>query len=240
MILNEGGRRGGAGLYICPRNGAPTGGFVADSLFTPGEATADMNLLEKTLQQLSVDYELFFVARADGKINVLPPHRRIAETEAIVRHYTKTPPRRTVDRFRFNTLVHRYRTNTERWTRRMRQQEEQGIARWGAPRRAERQALDLTRPQTLAATRVQTGQATGDQVRDVYLAFKTARKARGISVASLNYKDFAEKLAVQLAEARRRAPGRDLELRVDEVGGKVRVAVRTVAPVEAAAGPAGR
>lgn len=208
---------------------------MADSLFTPTEVSADLNLLEKTLHQLGVDYELFFMGRADGKTGLLPPHRRTAEVEAIVRHYTKNPPRRTAERFRFNTLVHRYRTSCERWARRLRAQEEQGISRPGTMRRRDaKDALDISRPQVLAATRAAGGQPSGDQVRDVFVAYRTARRARGLPVADLKYAEFADRLAEQMTVARRRSPGRDLELRVDEVGGKVRISVRPVAPEPAA------
>ncbi len=207
---------------------------MGDSLFTPTEVTADLHTLEKLIHQLGVDYELFFAARADGKNNVLPPQRRLAETEAIVRHYTKHPPRRTADRFRFNTLVHRFRMNGERWARRIRQQEEMGIGRGvtaAAVRRERREALD--KPQVLATTRAVEGQATGGQVRDIYMAYRTARRNRGLAVSELDYAPFADKLAERLDKARQKSPGRDLELRVDEVDGMVRIAVRPVASRDA-------
>ena len=200
---------------------------MPDSLFTPTEVTADLRLLEKLMHQLGVDYELFFAARADGKINVLPPHRRLQEVEAIVRHYTKHVPHRTVDRFRFNTLVHRYRINSDRWRRRMKTLEELGASRT-AQAAANEHVEDLSKPQVLLATRLSAGRVASAQVRDIYLAYRTARKARGLPVAGLSYTTFADKLSHQLDQARHRSPDADLELRVDEVGGKVRVAVRSV------------
>lgn len=205
---------------------------MGDSLFTPTEVTADLETLEKKIHQLGVDYEVFFAARADGKVNVLPPSRRQAEVEAIVRHYLKSPPRRTVDRFRFNTLVHRYRMSGERWTRRMRQQEEQGIVGRGSAAAARRQTIaadDISRPQILASTRAPQGAVNGGQVRDLFATFRGARKARGLAVSDLSYAEFADRLGQRIDEARRLSPGRDIELRVDEVDGKVRVAVRPVA-----------
>jgi hypothetical protein len=203
---------------------------LGDSLFTPTEVTADLETLEKKIHQLGVDYEVFFTARADGKVNVPPPTRRQAEVEAISRYYLKNPPRRTADRFRFNTLIHRYRMNCERWSRRMRLQEEQGIVGRGTPasRRETLAADDISRPQVLAATRAPQGSVSGGQVRDLFTTFRGARKARGQAVADLSYGEFAERLAERIDEARRLSPGRDLELRVDEVQGRVRVAVRPV------------
>jgi len=208
---------------------------VGDSLFNPVDAATDMQLLEKTIQQLVVDYELFFAARADGKLKVLPPHRRVAEVEAILRHYIKHPPHRTVHRFRFNTLVHRYRTQTERWRRRMKLLEEKGVTARAAASSA-REVEDLSKPQVLAATRLPGGQPSGNQLRDIFLAYKTARKARGLPVATLAYASFADRLAGKIGVLRQEAPDRDIELRVDEFGGMVRVAVRPMAPREAQSG----
>ncbi len=212
------------------------GPALGDSLFTPTEVTADLETLEKKIHQLGVDYEVFFTARADGKVNVPPPTRRQAEVEAITRHYLKSPPRRTADRFRFNTLVHRYRMSCERWSRRLRKQEEQGIVGRGSAAASRREAIaadDVSRPQVLAATRAPQGAVSGGQVRDLFSTFRGARKARGQAVADLSYGEFAERLAQRIDEARRVSPGRDLELRVDEVQGRVRVAVR---PPRAAGG----
>lgn len=200
---------------------------MGDSLFTPTEVTADLETLDRRLHQLSVDYEVFFSARADGKINILPPIRRQNEVEAIIRHYLKLPPHRTVDRFRFNTLVHRYRTSCERWSRRTRQLEEQGLGRSGRlTRREVLEAEDISKPQVLTATRAPAGEVSGGQVRDLFTSFRRARKARGLAVSDLSYAEFAERLASSIDQARRQSPGRDLELRVDELGGKVRVAIR--------------
>ncbi len=196
---------------------------MGDQIFTPTDVRSDLDHFEKLFKRLSTEYEMFFMDAAK-----MPPHRTIAEIEAIVRHYTRHPPRRTADRFRFNTLVHRYRTNMERWARRMRQVElEGGRSRTGRGPGG-REELDPDRPQVLAAVRARRGRPNGNQLRDLYLAYRRARRARGQNVSGLAYEPFARRLQERLEEARRRAGDRDLELRVDEVGGKVRVAVRPV------------
>jgi hypothetical protein len=132
-----------------------------------------------------------------------------------------------VDRFRFNTLIHRYRTNSDRWRRRLKALEELGASRT-AQAAAKEHVEDLSKPQVLLATRLRAGQVSSAQIRDVYLAYRTARKARGLAVAGMSYTPFADTLSDQLDQARDRSPGADLELRVDEVGGKVRITVRSV------------
>jgi len=194
---------------------------MADTLFTPTEVTADLAALEKLLRRVAIEWEMFI-----NQSTPWPPHQRQAEIEAIIRHYLKTPPRRTADRFRFNTLVHRYRTSCELWARRVRRRDASGQnprRRAGRDRGAD---LDPNRAQVLHRIRTRQGKASGDQMRDLYRAFKDARRARGKAVSRLAYRDFVRRVDRNLERARQRTGGRDLELRVDEVGGKVRITVR--------------
>ncbi len=202
---------------------------MADQLFTPSEIGADLDRLEKLFKRISTEWEMFLARSVRW-----PPHQRQAEIEAIIRHYLKAPPQRTPDRFRFNTMVHRYRTNSERWRRRLRLLEETGSSRPGSPRRGRQAEIeDISRPHVLLSTRLRKGDASPDQMRDAYLAFRRARKARGHNVAKLTYRAFAEKISQHLGKVRDHAEGRPLELRVDELGGKVRIAVRACkTPVE--------
>ncbi|MFN7967250.1 MAG: hypothetical protein U0V87_16325 [Acidobacteriota bacterium] len=197
---------------------------MADGIFQPTEVSADLERLEKAMRRLRIEYEMFLSQAVKW-----PPHQRLAEIGAILRHYLKNPPRRTVDRFKFNTLSHRHTTAMERWSRRLRKLEEQGAASRFAKKDQARTALtDVNKPYTLAATKLAEGQAVGDQLRDFYLSYKQARKARGLPVSNLNYAAFADTMKETLQQARNKNTGRDLELRVDEVGGKVRISVRAV------------
>ncbi|MDQ7008100.1 MAG: MXAN_5187 C-terminal domain-containing protein [Acidobacteriota bacterium] len=194
---------------------------MADTLFTPTEVTADLTALEKLLRRVAIEWEMFINQSVPW-----PPHQRQAEIEAIIRHYLKTPPRRTADRFRFNTLVHRYRTSCELWARRVRRREASGQGPRQRGRRGRGAEQEPTRARVLHQVRTREGKTSGDQMRDLYRAFRDARRARGQAVSRLAYRDFVRRIDKNLQQARRRVGGRDLELRVDEVGGKVRITVR--------------
>ncbi|RMG42834.1 MAG: hypothetical protein D6718_13355 [Acidobacteria bacterium] len=195
---------------------------MSGGIFEPTEVRKDLDRLDRSLRKLRTQYELFL-----ARITKWPPNETLMEVEAIIRHYTKYPPHRTVDRFRFNTLVHRHRTSMERWRRRQRKLEQIGS---GHPRAGSRRAdEDLSVPQTLMITRAERGEVKGEQLRDLYLAYRQARKARGLNVAKLRYRKFVETVGRHLQTARSRAGDRDLELRVDTAGGKVTIAVRPVA-----------
>ena len=199
---------------------------MGDSLFTPTNIRHDLDRLTKLMKRLSVEYEMFFSQQVRW-----PPWQRQAECDAIVRYYQKNPPRQTADRFRFNTLVHRYRTTLERFARRRRQLEEKGVIERRGQRRtniAGRESVDVQRPQTLVAQTAREGRAHGDQMRDLYRAYREARRARGQEIRRLTYAPFAEKIERLLDKARAQAGGRDVELRLTEAGGKVTVAVRPV------------
>lgn len=197
---------------------------MADGIFQPTEVSADLERLEKAMRRLAIEYEMFL-----SQAIKWPPHQRLAEIAAILRHYSKNPPRRTVDRFKFNTLSHRHTTSMERWSRRLRKLELHGASmRFSKASEAKAALTDVTKPFTLAATKLADGHAVGDQLRDFYLSYKQARKARGLPVSNLNYSSFADTMKDTLEQARSKNTGRDLELRVDEVGGKVRITVRAV------------
>ncbi|RMF75117.1 MAG: hypothetical protein D6738_04645 [Acidobacteria bacterium] len=199
---------------------------MSDTRFTPTNIRADLDTLTKLMKRLSVEYEMFFSQQVRW-----PPWQRQAECDAIIRHYQKNPPRQTADRFRFNTLVHRYRTTLERFSRRRRQLEEKGMIERRGQRRsalAERESVDVHRPQTLVSQTARAGRAQGDQVRDLYRAYRDARRARGQEIRKLTYAPFAEKIERLLSKARAQAGGRDVELQLTEADGRVTVAVRPV------------
>lgn len=201
---------------------------MADSIFVPSDVRSDLDRLEKLLKRLATEYEMYLA----GSIK-WPPWQRQAEIEAIVRHYAKYPPQRTVDRFRFNTMVHRLRTSLERWTRRQRAIEQAGHrARLGGGALRAAEAEDVQRPHVMLSTVAAAGKADAAQLRDLYTAYKQASRARGLPVSSLTYRSFAHKLDAAVKQARTRHPGRDVELLLDEVGGKVRVVVRPGVPRE--------
>ena len=196
---------------------------MSDAIFTPTEARHDLDQMEKLMKRLSVEWEMYF-----SQAIRWPPNQRIAEIEAIVRHYTKEPPQRTAERFRFNSLVHRYRTRSELWSRRRRSLEESGVL--ARRRSAQRGDPEETRKGdgSFASARAARGHASGPQLRELYTAFRQARRSRGEATADLPYSRFAERMSRHLERARGRSGGRDLELRVADHGGKVKVIVRPV------------
>jgi hypothetical protein len=203
---------------------------MADGIFEPTTVRDDLKRLEKAMKRLAVGYEMYLNQSVRW-----PPHERRAECDAIIRHYSKNPPRQTSDRFRFNNLLHRYRTNLERWSRRMRALEESGaLIRNGRPqRRAEIE--DPSKPYTLVAIRMSDEAKGADQLRDLYLAYRNARRARGMTVSRMGYGSFAKSINGHLEQARARSRDKNVELRLDTVGGKLRIAVRPVSaggPVE--------
>jgi hypothetical protein len=197
---------------------------MSDAIFTPTEARRDLDQMEKLIKRLAVEWEMYF-----SQAIRWPPNQRIAEIEAIVRHYTKEPPHRTADRFRFNSLVHRYRTRSELWARRRRSLEESGVlARRRSVQRGEPVASEDGGDGSFASARASRGHASGPQLRELYTAFRQARRSRGEGISELPYSRFAEKMSRHLERARGRSGGRDLELRVADHGGKVKVIVRPV------------
>lgn len=196
---------------------------MVDSVFTPSDVRSDLGALEKLLKRLAVEWEMYF-----SQAIAWPPNQRIAEIEAIIRHYTKEPPARTAERFRFNALVHRYHTRSELWARKRRSLEESGlIARRRAVRRGE--AVEETSADgTFLSATARGGRPTGPQLRELYSVFRQARQSRGESTSDISYRRFAERVSSSLERARSKGAGRDVELRVAELGGRVKLVVKPV------------
>jgi len=89
---------------------------------------ADLHRLEVGLRQLKLQYDMFFAGATK-----LPPSELRAEIERLIKRHSERPTARYAQRFHFNTLVGRFQSLSERWTKQMRLHEESGGRRAGAP-----------------------------------------------------------------------------------------------------------
>src|SRR4030065_237814 len=80
---------------------------------------AEMDNLEAKIIRLKVDYEQYFT-----RIIKREPVRLRDEIEAIIRHYSNKNINNTSIKFRYNSLVSRYNSYKQYWTRTLRAIEE--------------------------------------------------------------------------------------------------------------------
>ena len=79
----------------------------------------DLQRLDTGLRQLELQYTMFFAGQRPR-----PPVKLRARVEAIIRRWDRVPIVGSAERFRFNTLQHRFRTFADLWERGVRAREE--------------------------------------------------------------------------------------------------------------------
>ena len=82
-------------------------------------AERDLRRLETDLRQLELEYTMFFAGQRPR-----PPVELRSRVEAIVRRWDRVPIEGSTERFRYNTLQHRFRTFADLWDRGLRAREE--------------------------------------------------------------------------------------------------------------------
>ncbi len=79
----------------------------------------DLQRLQTDLRQLELDYTMFFAGQRPR-----PPVESRARVEATIRRWDRVPIQGSTERFRYNTLQHRFRAFADLWDRGMRALEE--------------------------------------------------------------------------------------------------------------------
>ncbi len=79
----------------------------------------DLRTLKAELDQLEREYQLFFAGQQQR-----PPHALRSTVEALMRRMDRASIHGSGERFRFNTLQHRFRTFANLWDRGVRAREE--------------------------------------------------------------------------------------------------------------------
>jgi hypothetical protein len=79
----------------------------------------ELNLLEKMIRQLQIEWDKFF-----GGLERKPPNELKSKVEAQIRKYAHGDIRNATDRFRYQSLTARYNILGEYWNKRLRAMEE--------------------------------------------------------------------------------------------------------------------
>ncbi len=79
----------------------------------------DHQRLDTDLRQLELDYTMFFAGQRPR-----PPVESRARVEATIRRWDRVPIQGSTERFRYNTLQHRFRAFADLWDRGLRAREE--------------------------------------------------------------------------------------------------------------------
>ena len=183
----------------------------------------DLDLLEKSITALKLDYERFF--SGDVKVPPLPARKSV---EQVLRRIGNAPVEKVAERFRLQALQSRFTAFSDLWEKRLLAREEgRGPVRLvprarlvepGAPR----PAGNASAPGSVK------GSGRGD-LRSLFERYCDMRAAAGEDVSRLRYDRFEELVKKQAAEIRKATGATRLAFDVQTRDGKVRLVGRSLA-----------
>ncbi len=194
----------------------------------PVSIERDLDVLERSLTALKVDYERFFT----GELRT-PPMAARRKVDELLRRVGNVEIERAAEKFRLQALQGRYTAMTELWDRRVSAKEEgRGlfpVARTAAAAAAAPLPPPARRPKSVSSdgegsTSVKAV-GRGD-MKSLFDRFCAARAAAGEDVSKLRYERFEDLVKKQAAEIRRATGATRLAFEVQTRDGKVRLVGR--------------
>ncbi|HEX6851843.1 MAG TPA: MXAN_5187 C-terminal domain-containing protein [Candidatus Polarisedimenticolaceae bacterium] len=179
------------------------------------EVEIDLERLENGIRQLKVQYDMFFA----GSIPRQPNELR-AELERIIKRYSHAPIRKYATRFHFNSLVSRYNSLSELWSKTLRTLEEGDRP---APAVADRGARDES---VVATCNIQDPVRDRDYLKVLHAKFLDARRRSGEAESSVSFESFVKGIASQAGRLREKSGCEKIELRVVVKDRKVQLKAR--------------
>ena len=183
----------------------------------------DLDLLEKSITALKLDYERFF--SGDAKVPPLPARKNL---EQVLRRIGNAPVEKVAERFRLQAIQSRFTALSDLWEKRIVAREEgRGPVRL-APRA--RLAEPEARPPAgdASAPGSVKGSGKGD-LRSLFDRYCAARAAAGEDTSRLRFDRFEELVKKQAAEIRKATGATRLAFDVQTRDGKVRLVGRSLA-----------
>jgi hypothetical protein len=192
----------------------------------------DLDLLERQLRQLQIEWEKFF-AGTERK----PPGDLRIKVEALIRQYAYAEIRNNGDRYRYQSLSTRYSTMNELWNKRLRAREEGRPAAHGPkgmhglpaapppPSPAERRAA--AGAAAAGEFRISRPQDEPDAVRALFDRYLEARKQTGEGGA-VRYENFEKIISQQANRILGEKGGQAVDFRLETKDGKVTLKARPV------------
>jgi hypothetical protein len=196
----------------------------------------DLDLFEKWMRQLQVEWEKFFAG-----VERKPPVDLRTRVENLLKRYANGEIRNNAERFRYQNLTARYNTFNELWTKRLRAMEEgrpvgihgraTAIAMASRAERLHGEAARAASRGPLLATRegvrVQSADRDDDAVRSLFERFLEARKAAGENGA-VKFESFQKLIVQQTARILSEKQAQAVDYRFETKDGKVSLKAKPV------------
>ena len=190
----------------------------------------DLDILEKSIRQLQIEWEKFF-----SGIERKPPVDLRTKLEAMIRRYSNAEIRNNTERFRFQNLASRYQAFAELWAKRLRAMEEgrpvglHGKAALMAPPPHHSPAVveRLASAAKANEVRVKDPSADTDAVRTLFNRFLEARKQAGEGGA-VKFESFQKIIAQQSTRILNEKGASAVDFRLETKDGKVSLKAKPV------------
>jgi len=186
---------------------------VQDALST--ELEADIVRLESGIRQLKIQYDMFFAGSIPKQ-----PHELRGEIERMIKRYANAPIRKYSARFHFNSLVSRFNSLSELWSKTIRTLEEGDRP---APAVLDRGGSG---EQVVARYTVADPSGEAAHLKLFHARLLEARKKSGDGVGKLPFDSFVKSVSAQASKLREKTGCAKVELRVIVLDRKVVVKAR--------------
>jgi hypothetical protein len=194
--------------------------------------TEDIEVLEKSIRQLQIEWDKFF-----SGLERKPPNELKTKVEALLRRHANAEIRNNTERFRYQTLTAKYNTLNELWAKRLRAKEEGrplGVHGLKADILPPPPSAPATRPSVApplkgasAEVRVQSLDRDAKAVRGLYERFLAAREAAGESTP-VKYESFQKLIGQQTSRLISEKGGQAVDFRLETRDGKVSLKAKVV------------
>jgi hypothetical protein len=185
----------------------------------PTTIESELEVLERGLQRLHVEYERFFTG--DAKVPPIDTRRRI---EDLLKRMRNENVERAAERFRLQNVQSRFQSMTELWEKRLAVRDEGRTkpGRFATPRQPKAPVAGERDAEGSASVR---GKEQAD-LMPLFDRYCTARRALGEDVSRLRYERFEELVKRQAAEIRRVTGARRLVFEIQTIDGRVKLVGR--------------
>ncbi len=187
----------------------------------------DLDLLERSLRELQVEWEKFF-----GGVEKKPPVELRARVEGYIRRYAYADIRNNSERFRYHSLTARYNAFNELWNKRLRALEEgrplglHGARQPSVGAAPPSEAKPATRASGASAFRVERPE-DATAVRALFDEYMAARKQAG-DKGGMNFESFQKVVKEQTKRILAEKKARAVDFRLEVKEGKVTLKAKPI------------
>ena len=175
---------------------------------------SDIARLETRLRELKVQYDMFF----NGALPREPFELR-HDIERLIKRYSNAPIRKYAQRFHFNSLVSRFNSLSELWTKTIRTLEEGERPAPGSVGRGDGEKI-------LTSCRIHDPVKEQELLRFLHSRFLEARRKIGGANGKVSFREFVRGVSSQAKVLRERSGCDEVELRIIVVDRKVHLRAR--------------